>query len=42
MTTIPPAPATTPQSPDCKPGTGPGQPDPQCEPTSGPDARDDG
>lgn len=38
--------ATTPgsgtaQDPDCRPGTGPGQPDPQCEPHSGPDAQDE-
>lgn len=28
------------QDPDCKPGTGPGQPLPQCEPVSGEDAQD--
>jgi hypothetical protein len=28
------------QDPDCKSGTGPGQPLPQCEPVSGPDAMD--
>jgi hypothetical protein len=34
--------STTPQDPDCKPGTGPGHPDrPQCEPASGPDSRPD-
>lgn len=29
------------QDPECKPGTGPGQPLPQCEPVSGEDAQDD-
>jgi hypothetical protein len=38
-TTTGPAPK---QDPDCKPGTGPGQPDPQCEPVSGPDSQDEG
>lgn len=28
------------QDPDCKPGTGPGQPLPQCEPVSGEDAQE--
>lgn len=30
------------QDPDCKPGTGPGQPNRQCEPVNGPDAMDEG
>jgi hypothetical protein len=34
------APDSRTQDPDCKPGTGPGQPLPQCEPVSGPDAHE--